>query len=190
MKNLMRGLAGVILLMAVSGAWADTVTLPLNCAGYYDVNTPAWTYNFDLGVTFGEITNVYIDWSGEITGGIEQYMDNPDHIIIDGGLQAVIGTYPQFGAAIVRAGALTYPDPQVFNVQSEYMPLTNWNFLLDGKDEIEIDHLSIKTYPEYHIIDEGSAILNNATLIVEGTIVPEPSTLILLALGLLAVQRR
>ncbi len=84
-------------------------------------------------------------------------------------------------------GVSAYPDQEPFDVQTVFRVLygTNtWENLLDGRETISIDLLSsIITVPEIQIIDYGSFMLNDATLIVEGTLVPEPATLILLGIG-------
>ncbi len=107
MRGLITGVVGGIVLVLAAGTFGDVVELPLNCAGFYDVNTPAWTMDFDLGVTFSEISNVYIDWSGLVTAGLQ--IDN------SGGtpsepyprpavLRAYLGVYPQLRAADVGGG--------------------------------------------------------------------------------------
>jgi hypothetical protein len=171
-------------------AKADTVELPLNCAGTYDVNTPPWTTDFDLGVTFSEISHVYIDWSGEINASLLQDIGEPSPTPRNGSLIAYIGAYPPLQLAGVWRGAATYPAPEPFDVRSEFWlsePAT-WNNLLDGQETITI------FYPVFvstaHIIDYGSAVLNDATLVVEGTIVPEPASLLLFGTGLLTLLAR
>jgi hypothetical protein len=186
MRYLTMGRAGVIVLILAVGAFGDTVELPLTgSAGFYDVNTPAWTMDFDLGVTFSEISHVYIDWSGEINASLTQDIGDPEPIPGYGRLWSYIDAYPPTRSrfTMVAGGISTYPDPETFNMQSEFLldPGATWNSLLDGKEAITIE------YPEFistaQIIDYGSATLNEATLVVEGTIIPEPSTLVLLGLG-------
>ena len=75
-KRAMVIVAAVLLGAGVAGA--DIVELPLACEGVYDFNQPYWTTDFDLGVTFTEISNVYIDWSGEITSGLAIYYSDPN----------------------------------------------------------------------------------------------------------------
>jgi hypothetical protein len=87
----------IVLLLAV-GALGDTVELPLTgSAGFYDISTPAWTMDFDLGVTFSEISHVYIDWSGEINAGLRQGINDPEPIPYQGVLVAGIGSIPGGG---------------------------------------------------------------------------------------------
>ena len=63
MMNSVMGRAGVIVLMLAAGALGDTVELPLTgCAGFYDINTPAWTMDFDLGVSFSEAAKTALQW--------------------------------------------------------------------------------------------------------------------------------
>jgi hypothetical protein len=188
MRNLIMGGVGVIVLIFCTGAFGDVVELPLDAGGYYDVNTPAWTYDFDLGVSFSEISHAYIDWSGEITGLLEEMYGKTRSV--DGGLIAFIGPYPPPPMAGVWAGASTYPSPESFDVQSEFGDGGTWNDLLDGKETISIYYPKSETIPEIHVIDWGSATLNDATLVVEGTIIPEPSTLTILGLGFVSIIRQ
>jgi hypothetical protein len=75
MKNVI-----IVIMFATAGAaWGDTVELPLNCTGAYDINTPLWTMDFNLGVTFSEISNVYLDWSGTITGELAYWEWDPNN---------------------------------------------------------------------------------------------------------------
>jgi hypothetical protein len=163
-----------------AGASGEFIELPLNCAGTYDFNTPAWTSDFDLGVTFSEISHVYIDWSGEITAGLAiRYTDTCNPFPRDVGIKA--GFYPPLRTAEVWGGEGTYPVPEPFDVLSQ-IGGTNWSDLLDGKANIEVEYDEIiMLYGEY--IEHGSVVLDEATLIVEGTVVPEPATLTLLGLG-------
>ncbi|MBN2019275.1 MAG: PEP-CTERM sorting domain-containing protein [Sedimentisphaerales bacterium] len=188
MRNLMMGGVGVIMLALAVGASGDTVELPLNCAGFYDVNTPAWTYDFDLGVTFSEITNVYIDWSGEINGALVGSFYNPGNTYpLDIGIKAYLDLW---GSIEVYGGEETYPAPEPFAQTSTFrISQTSISELYDGKGTIMI----YSTYPRLTddiYIEYGSIMLNNATLIVEGTIIPEPSTLVLIGLGFIQVIRR
>ena len=185
----------IVLALATGAVVADVITLPLNgSAGLYDINTPAWSYNFDLGVTFSQISNVYIDWSGQITGGQSQWMSNPNLMTIDGTLIAYLGAYPQLRAASVSRGISTYPDPEPFEVQTTFSILygsNTWDNLLDGKEIISIDlNSSFKTIPEIKTIDYGRVVLNDATLTIEGTVVPEPASLLLIGIGGLSLRRR
>lgn len=59
----------LIVLFSITPAVADTVELDLfdlGCQPVYDFESTYWTTDFDLGVTFIEISNVYIDWAGEM----------------------------------------------------------------------------------------------------------------------------
>jgi hypothetical protein len=201
MKNtLSMGLVGLFLcaFALANGAFAEIVTLPLNCAGDYNVNTPRWTTNFDLGVTFSEISHVYIDWSGEIYGRLGQGIEYPEPTPGYGILEAYIGAYPDYpplriAFSDVYGGMSTYPSPEPFDVRSKFLlygygPGVTWNDLLDGKETITIYYPSIVSTA--NIIDDGSAVLNDATLVVDGTIIPEPATFVLLGLGFLQIFRR
>ncbi|MFA5251988.1 MAG: PEP-CTERM sorting domain-containing protein [Phycisphaerae bacterium] len=187
MKN-----AIIAIMLAMTGvALGDTVELPLNCVGTYDVNAPPWTMDFDLGVTFSEISNVYIDWSGEINAMLYQISGNltPSNRSLIAGIGAIPGE-GWLRSAWVQGGASTYPAPEPFNVRSEFYlsgPSATWNSLLDGKDTVTILCPGVMGDP--FPIYQGSAVLNNATLVIKGTVVPEPATLLLFALGGLFLKR-
>jgi hypothetical protein len=187
MKN---AIIAIILAMA-GAALGDTVELPLNCAGTYDINTPYRTIDFDLGVTFSEISHVYIDWSGEITAGRAIYYTDPcNPFPLKVGIYA--GFYPPFRHAEAWGGEQTYPSPEPFDSISEIKP-SIWSDLLDGQGNIGIQYEELAwVYGSYggEYIEHGSVMLDNATLIVEGTVIPEPATFILLALGFTQIIRR
>lgn len=179
----------ILCLSATAGA--DIIEFPLNCAGTYDVNTPVWRYNFDLGVMFSEISRVYIDWSGEIYGGLLGMVGRPDTdtIPIDGSLYAQF-SYPPMRTAIVSRGDSTYPNPEPFDIRSEFLPsgTSRWNDLLDGMGTISIYYPKRDPWiPEFFVIDYGSAVLNNSMLVIEGTVIPEPSTLLLFSVGMFGI---
>jgi hypothetical protein len=171
----------IAIMLATAGmAWGDTVEFPLNCAGTYDINTPYWTTSFDLGVTFSEISHVYIDWSGEITAGLAiRYTDpcNPFHLEV--GIYA--GFSSPFRHAEAWGGEETYPLPESFDSLSEMIPST-WSDLFDGQGTIIIQYEEIGMLNGRYI-ESGLVMLGDATLIVEGTIIPEPATSFLLLLG-------
>jgi hypothetical protein len=169
-------------------ARADIVELPLAATGIYDHDTPQWTSDFDLGVTLTEISNVYIDWSGEIIAGLAikydpQTFEPSEPFPMDVGIYAFLGSNPYPRVTDVWGGPLTYPAPELFDRVSELELLgtTTWSDLLDGKGRIVIGYEeAIMLYGHY--IGHGSITLNNATLIVEGVIVPEPASILLLAM--------
>ena len=180
----------LVLLFGVNLANAAVIELPLACAGDYDSNTPDWTTDFDLGVSFTEITNVYIDWSGEITGGLVTRIRDPEPSPADVLIHASLGSNPTPRYANVWGGEATYPAPELFGgvSQFELSGSDSWSDLLDGQGTILIK------YQELIIIDGsyvefGSVTLDQATLIVQGTLVPEPMTLCFLAMGVLALRR-
>src|SRR4030042_1785920 len=176
----------IAMMLAITGtALGDTVELPLNCAGIYDVNTPPWTMDFDLGVTFSKISRVYIDWSGEITAGRAIYYSDPcNPFPQEVGIYASLGDNPYSRYAPVLGGEQTYPAPEPFNSVSEFILIgpSTWSDLLDGQGKIRIlyteDIISNGIY-----IEHGSVVLDSARLVFEGTVIPEPATLTFLILG-------
>lgn len=178
--------AAVLILGMLSTARATIVELDLfslGCPTEYDFNSPYWTSDFDLGVEFVGIDSVYMDWSGEITGGLGEYDSHPgEPFPLDVAVKAYLDMPIDAGTS-VWGGGDTYPAPEIFDCQSDFelFGLGTWSDLLDGRATIWLYHESLiiidGSYVEY-----GSIILDRANLVVEG-VIPEPSTLCLLVLG-------
>jgi len=164
--------------------------LSLGCPTTLNRDQSGWTYEFDLGVQFTEIQNVYMDWSGEITAGLVKRNDLLDPYPEDVGLGAQIEKPFDWRYTSIWAGETLYPNPEPFNKISEFiygsMP---WSELYDGQGLIGI------AYKEYIILDgyyiEGGTIeLSELKLVVDGTIVPEPGMFVLLCIGTSIIKTR
>ena len=152
---------------------ADIVELPVAGEGEY-ASSETWTTDFDLGVTFTEISNVYIDWSGEITGGLAINYNDPDNPFpIDVGIGSYLERPLNWRHVSLWGGESTYPNPEPFDYLSEYiyggMP---WSELYDGQGTITIEYKELIMLDGSYI-EHGSITLDSATLVVEGIVVPE-----------------
>src|SRR3972149_227859 len=151
MRNLMSGRRGkivaglaVLVLFFTEIARADIFEvnlIDLGCPTEFDHDSTYWRADIDLGVTFTEITNVYIDWSGGITAALAVQLDprtlEPigDPFPIDVGIEASIGIPPNWNYTSTWGGASTYPFPETFDLLSE-IEASNWSDLLDGQGVI------------------------------------------------------
>ncbi len=162
--------------------------MPLDSAGVY--GEPGLSYfeeYFDLGVHFSEISTVSIVWSGSIKGSvITNDFINGDPVFMETHCIAWLGDLD--ATAEVVAGQSTYPDPEQFEVTTNFTLRVNhtWNNLLDGKGRILIEE-NRYTFLDWGkgggYLEYGEISLENATLVFEGTVVPEPASLFLLLAG-------
>lgn len=182
----------LVMVIGLAGtAGATIVELPLAAQGVYDFNQSYWTTDFDLGVTFTEISNVYIDWSGTITAALVIFDNDPgmDPVPISVGIRAAIGSPPNWRHTDVWGGAATYPAPEPFDYRSEFIyGAMLWSELFDGQGTIGIQYTEPIIFGTY--VDHGSVVLNSASLIVDGVVVPEPATFLLLVMGAVGIQSR
>ena len=196
MRNRIAILILGVLLFCGGLSRADIVQLDLSTLGMpagFNMNSPYWQTNFDLGVTFTEISHVYIDWSGGITGGLAVYYPGQQPFPLDVGVYAGLGFNPDLRITEVWGGAASYPSPQIFQQQNEFTlsGTTTWSDLLDGKAKITLGYtefvfgLSGGGYTQH-----GSIALNSATLVVDGTVTPEPASILLLAMGAFALRAK
>ncbi|MHC4633209.1 MAG: PEP-CTERM sorting domain-containing protein [Planctomycetota bacterium] len=149
--------------------------------------------DFDLGVTFTDISHVYIDWSGEIMAGlaVDPMRPGPQPFPLDVGLLASLGRNPGSRITDVYGGEATYPEPEGFDSRSEFELSwsTTWSDLLDGQGTIAIDY-TVLGGPYVAYVESGFVDLSSVTLVVEGTPVPEPATLFLVAFGAVMMRKK
>ncbi|MCK5272908.1 MAG: PEP-CTERM sorting domain-containing protein [Sedimentisphaerales bacterium] len=183
--------------LVISSSSAAVVTLDLftlGCPQEYSWVTPNWSSSFDMGVTFVEINNVYIDWSGEITAELVVPCGSPPETPtqpLDSLFMATLyETEPHdyFGRAYVQGGAATSPAPEPFSLQSEFDEV-DWSALLDGEASIEIWFGGISRPMWYCTVEPPEGKIDSAVLVIDG-IIPEPSTLSLMFIGLLITRKR
>jgi hypothetical protein len=158
----------------------------LGCPTEFNWDSPYWQTDFDLGVTFNEISNVYIDWAGEITAGLAAESNPDEPFPLDVGISAYLGRNPYSRYTEVYGGADTYPDSEPFECVSKIGPsgTAAWSDLFDGQGKILLDYVEVISLPSTYI-EHGSISLDRAILMVDGVIVPEPATLFLVGIGMI-----
>jgi hypothetical protein len=185
-------------LLIVTQANADIIQYNLNCGrSYWPRST--WTADFDLGTEFSEISNISLQWSGSIKAvEFEPIVPIPNFPpYYNGYFKAQIfdlGSSTALATKSVYGGSTTAPAPQTFDLLSELN--MDYSPFLDGVGSIKITFnqkyplLWYSDIPILRIVSNASGQLDPATLIFEGTVVPEPATLILLTLGTLFLRQK
>ena len=180
----------LVLFVAVSvliqtSALAITVPIPLpsivgDILGYPNGRTQA----FDLGMSFQSIQDVRLETTGVLTPGVAWDPTNGNLFVWD--VQIEVCMEPPQGLWSLFVGPYdgSYTDNQSFRQWSG----ATWDFLLDGKAEITAQ-LSTG-YGFFQPVTRPTASISTAYLIVEGTPVPEPCTLMLLGLGAVILRKK
>jgi hypothetical protein len=169
-----------------------TYELPPAFEREYNYDDPYLQMDFDIGVSFTEISNVYIDWSGEITAGLAVHNDDPCGVPfpLDVGIYASLGFNPSLRYTALWGGSANHPNPELFDLQSEFESSpgpTDWSDLLDGQGTVTISYTEPIMLDDT-FVEHGLVVLNDASLLVEGVVVPEVSTLLILGMGLIGMR--
>jgi len=186
----------ILFLLAGAGpAGAGIVELDLfdlGCPTEFNRDNPEWQTDFDLGVTFISIDHVYIDWSGVITAGLAVHNDNPgEPYPLNVAIGSSLGSNPYIRSADFWGGGGTYPSPEPFEMLSEFELIgpSVWSDILDGKGSINMVYLELFIISGNYV-EGGQISLDKAVLIFDGTIIPEPLTIILLGMGTIVIIAR
>ena len=146
------------------------------------------TSSFDFGTSFVEIYDVRIQLEGTCTFGsahgdgvwipedewtdvpssIEAYMDPPD--------------------GLCGVGVIVEESPFVIDEPLGLLFGATWDFLLDGTDYVTLDFNWGFGIDGWVIVTTPTADITEAYLTVDG-IVPEPSTILLLSIGVVGIRR-
>lgn len=180
--------AAMVLIWGFAGiAKADIVKLnlfDLGCPTEFNFDSPYWQTEFDLGVTFIEISNTYMEWSGEVTAGLGVNLEPPvsQPFPLEDGIIAWLEGDPWPHFADFYGGETTYPNPEVFDEWSKFDAWgTTWSYLLGGQGTISVGFAvkgGLVGYIEYGFVE-----LEKINLVFEGRVVPEPATILFIAVG-------
>ena len=151
--------------------------------------------NVDLGVTFSDISNISIDWSGDITAELT-FSQFP---LPDGRTYVTPGSFlislyktsivdDTFAQTFNDGGVDTYPYPESFVLVQDFSDY-GWTYFYDGVAKLEISFSGGSSFPESYPLEEASGNIDTAILIIYGTVIPEPSSLLIISIGALLIRK-
>jgi hypothetical protein len=178
-----------VLMVVATCAQAATYTYTLSgSAGTYGPGASR-AFSVDFGHSFSSIQSMSIVWSGSVTPGYYQFYDLNTNSIRSGPWTGQFGAYiTELGlikhAATTDYGESTYPSSESFDVTSSFTAQGSWAQLLDGKTTmgIEFDPIILGN-PGPGTFDAPSGYLNGATLVLQATAVPEPTSALAILCG-------
>lgn len=189
-------IASVLVVLTAVGSKAESVTidLPGLVSGLTYGDSPLAT-SFDAGVQFASIESVKVRFTGYAQGGISRY--SPD------GVQFADGSFTPLLYVALPNGKDIAPAAQAIVVSDEDAPESVWEAtmvtlpwaidgylddVLDGKGEVDIESVTgiVIAFGTSAVIEPSHVDITHAEMIISGTLVPEPPTIVLLILGVAA----
>jgi hypothetical protein len=190
--------AALILLPGTAGGTTFSAPLP-GLVGVVDFlpSTGGKEASFDLGQQFSEIQNVWIELEAHVFArefDVCGTTFDPQPCVHEVQLLGFFAIMDEDSSnpGLVWSDGLSFSDDfhalegSGVDVAPFNNTLVGWDFLLDGTGSLTLFWDSALGNPDRIILNvvEPSGEIINARLIIEGTPIPEPSTALLLALGL------
>jgi hypothetical protein len=189
LKNIV--IMGIVLVLGTTKInEADIFQYVLDVEGSYGL-FDSQIVEVDLGVSFLTITDISVAWSGEITGelstwGGDEYPSNGVFSLV---LYETDPDVDSLAHTSIGGGLATYPEPEPFDLVQK-LRNNGWDTFLDGVAVAKISFNRGDRIGDFVVIP-SSGVLDSAELIVEGTVIPEPATILFFSTGsmLMGVRR-
>jgi hypothetical protein len=174
-----------LLLMSCGFATAHADTYSLQLTGDWlrpYIATGYWHAPVDFGVRFSSIQSVSISWSGTVTTGYDDFL-----LPVRGYFESMFIVAPNS----VMAYASSPRSPQSYSFPTgsfdtqTTLNANTWEFLLDGAADLRIAYAAENN--DYTVGGTPWGNLSSASLTVTGTAVPEPASLLPMAVGLVSL---
>lgn len=178
----------IMLLGASSSANADIVELP-ELVGLFDADSSPKTASFDFGTSFLSIDQVRTQMSGTFTLGLAHGDGVNIPVDVWHDVYPSITIHMEPGPGICGSSLGLLESPFVSEEPLNLLLGATWDFLLDGKDEVQASWAHTTVLEEWVIVTLPTVQVSEAHLIIEG-VVPEPATVLLFGLGGLLLRTR
>jgi hypothetical protein len=171
----------IFLVFLISNAisWADIYQIPLDVDGYYEIFQVV-DFNIDLGTELIQIHNVRFNCIGDISA-----IDAPG--LFECTFFAGTAKWQHAYTDVIFSPSFTpFTCNNIPFVSSND---ATWDFLLDGNASGYVGLITSAMFFPENPPDEIYGHIYSASLTIDATPVPEPATLLLLALGAFALKR-
>ena len=182
--------AAVVIAVSAGSAFAVAITVPLpGLEGQVAENPGLVSAIVNAGTSFISIQNVRIVCNGNMSAGISSIVVNYREMIMESEEffgEAKLSMSTGFGTLYAYLQKDDFGEEMSFSYYTGRRG--NWDFLLDGQAEITARMYGSDAPGT--ILMRSRATITDAYLIIEGTPVPEPMTILLVGLGGLMLRKR
>ena len=168
----------------------QTITVPLPGLTGPVGSHPNWTTtSFDAGVYFSQIQEVRFQCSGTMTQGIAQeggLLGPPITFAFDGAIEIFMDPGPGLWFLLVSPDHIANNTELIFDGAGS----PSWDFLLDGNAQITANMIGDTFGIDVVTIVPATAEITDALLIIEGTVIPEPASILLFTAGVFLIRKK
>jgi len=142
-----------------------------------------------------DISNISINWFGDITAELtfSQFPLPDGHTYLTPGgfsvsLYKTDIENDTFAQVFHYGGVDSHPDPEPFNLVQAFSD-HGWPSFYNGVAFLEVSFAAGSSFPESYPLEEASGNIDSAILVIDGTVIPEPSSFLIITVGAFWIRK-